>query len=160
VQISRRSQCPRGLRHELNFGCSKARIVGSIPLKAWMSVYVFMRRADYSSKESYRLCKKDCETEDETRAQQRAVVPLMNKWMSLRSSPFMEFLVFLLLGLWMVLRYSYRMYQKDRMILNYCHGFRGLQFSNRKRQTITAYRIWKFNSEKFCFFYRINPAEC
>jgi hypothetical protein len=33
---------------------------------------------DHSSKESYRLCKKDYETEDEGRAQQRAVESLMN----------------------------------------------------------------------------------
>jgi hypothetical protein len=37
------------------------------------------RRADPSSKESYRLRKKDYETEEEARAQQRAVEPLMNK---------------------------------------------------------------------------------
>jgi hypothetical protein len=38
-----------------------------------------LRRADHSSKESYRLCKKDYETEEEARAHQRAVEPLMNE---------------------------------------------------------------------------------
>jgi hypothetical protein len=37
-----------------------------------------LRRADHSFKESYRLCKKDYDTE-EARAQQRAVGPLMNE---------------------------------------------------------------------------------
>jgi hypothetical protein len=32
------------------------------------------------SKEYYRLCKKDHETEEEIRAQQRAVEPLVNEW--------------------------------------------------------------------------------
>jgi hypothetical protein len=30
-----------------------------------------LRRADHSSKEAYRLCKKDYETEEEARAQQK-----------------------------------------------------------------------------------------
>jgi hypothetical protein len=34
------------------------------------------------SKESYRLCKKDYETEEEGRAQQTAVEPLINEWMN------------------------------------------------------------------------------
>jgi hypothetical protein len=64
-----RSRSSRGLRHELS---SLARTLGSwvrIPLKAWMSVCVYsvfvlsfvqvvaFRRANHSSKESYRLCK-------------------------------------------------------------------------------------------------------
>jgi hypothetical protein len=38
-----------------------------------------LRLADYSSKESYHLCKKDYETEEEARAQQMAVEPFMNE---------------------------------------------------------------------------------
>jgi hypothetical protein len=74
------------------FARSKAGIVGSNPTQRMdvcvcvFSVFalscvqvVALRRADPSSKEPYRLCKKDCETEEETRAQQRAVDPLMNE---------------------------------------------------------------------------------
>jgi hypothetical protein len=38
-----------------------------------------LRRAEHSSKKSYRLCKNDYESEDEARAQQRAGDPLMNE---------------------------------------------------------------------------------
>jgi hypothetical protein len=80
-----RAQWPHSIRHVLS---SLARTLGlwvRIPLKAWMSVCVYsmyvlsfvyvaaLRRADHSSNESYRLCKKGCETEEETRAQKRAV---------------------------------------------------------------------------------------
>jgi hypothetical protein len=43
-------------------------------------VYVeALRQADHSSKESYQLCKEDYETEEEARAQQRAVQPLVDE---------------------------------------------------------------------------------
>jgi hypothetical protein len=87
-----RSRWPRGLRHELS---SLARTLESwlrIPLKAWVSVCSFgfmsvfscvsvvaLRLADHSSKESYQLCKKNYGTEEEARAQQRAVEPLTNE---------------------------------------------------------------------------------
>jgi hypothetical protein len=38
-----------------------------------------LRWADHLSKESYRMSKKDYETEEEARAQQRAVETLMNE---------------------------------------------------------------------------------
>jgi hypothetical protein len=41
-----------------------------------------LRLADHSSKDCYRLCKKDYGTEEEARAQQRALEPLVNKWMN------------------------------------------------------------------------------
>jgi hypothetical protein len=38
-----------------------------------------MRRADHSSKESYRLSNKDYETEGEARVQQKSVEPLIKE---------------------------------------------------------------------------------
>jgi hypothetical protein len=63
IVVYGRSQWPRGVRHQLS---SLARTLGSwvrIPLEAWMSVCVYsvfvlgsgLRRADHSSKESYRM---------------------------------------------------------------------------------------------------------
>jgi hypothetical protein len=46
-----------------------------------------------------------------------------------------------------------------RVILNYCWGFRGLYFSNRKKQNKTAYEIWMCNSKSF-ISYRTSTAEC
>jgi hypothetical protein len=83
-----RSQWPRGLRLELS---SSARTLWSwvrIPLKAWISVcvysvFVLPCATDWSPvQESYSLCKKDYETEEEARAKQKAVEPLMNEWMN------------------------------------------------------------------------------
>jgi hypothetical protein len=54
---------------------------------------VALRRADHSSKESYHICKKDYETEEDATAQQRAVEPLM---IELNSELILEiFLVYL-----------------------------------------------------------------
>jgi hypothetical protein len=74
------------------FAQSNAGIVGSNPTQGMdvcvcvYSVFVLscvqvaaLRRADHSSKQSYLLCKKYDETEEEARAQQRAVEPLMNE---------------------------------------------------------------------------------
>jgi hypothetical protein len=89
--IQCRSQWPRCLRHELS---SPAQTLGSwfpIPLEIWMSMCVYsvfvlfcvqvaaLWRADLPSKDSCRLYKKN-ETEEEARAQQRAVEPLMTEW--------------------------------------------------------------------------------
>jgi hypothetical protein len=41
-----------------------------------------LRRAGNSSKVSYRQCKKDYGTEEEARAQQRAIEPLMDEYIS------------------------------------------------------------------------------
>jgi hypothetical protein len=68
---------------------SKAGIMGSNPTErhGCLCVRLFcvyaaaLRRADHSSNESYPLCKKYYETEEEARAQQRAIEPLMNEWM-------------------------------------------------------------------------------
>jgi hypothetical protein len=69
------------------FAPSNAGIVGSNPTQSmdvcvcvvlvWVAA---LRRADPTSKESYRLCKKDYETEEEARAQQWAVEPLVNEY--------------------------------------------------------------------------------
>jgi hypothetical protein len=76
-----RSQWPLAVRQKL---FSLARTLGSwvrIPLKTWMFVSVYsvlfcvqvaaLRQTDHSSKESYRLCKKGYETEEDARVQQK-----------------------------------------------------------------------------------------
>jgi hypothetical protein len=52
-----------------------------------------LRRADHSSKESYRLCKKDYETEEEARAQQKSVDSLMNECSEGEAEEFRELLL-------------------------------------------------------------------
>jgi hypothetical protein len=42
-------------------------------------VYKTLRRADHSTKVTYRLCKNEQETEEEAMAQQRAVESLVNE---------------------------------------------------------------------------------
>jgi hypothetical protein len=54
-------------------------------------VYVAaLRRVDHSSEVSYWLCTKYYVTEEEARAKQRAVVPLMNEWMNEYSVQWMD----------------------------------------------------------------------
>jgi hypothetical protein len=86
----RRSQSPRGLRHEPS---STARTLGSwirIPLEAWMSLCVYsvfllscvqvaaLRRADPPPKGSYRV--KIKKLEKRIKVQQRAVEPQIDGW--------------------------------------------------------------------------------
>jgi hypothetical protein len=55
--------------------------VYSVFVLSCVSVTV-LQRADHSSKESYRLCTKDCGSEKEAKVQQRAAEPLMKEWMN------------------------------------------------------------------------------
>jgi hypothetical protein len=62
-------------RHECVCVCARAFILFVL---SCMQVAA-LRRADHSSTESYRLCKKDYETEEEARAQQMAVETLIDE---------------------------------------------------------------------------------
>jgi hypothetical protein len=64
-----------GFESQSKHGCLCASSVFVLPC-----IYVAaLRRADPPSKGSYRLCKKDYETEEEARAEQRPVEPLMDE---------------------------------------------------------------------------------
>jgi hypothetical protein len=58
-----------------------AMVAGSFCLNMHFSslYWTGLQRADLPPKESYRLCKEDYETEEEARAQQRAVEPLKDE---------------------------------------------------------------------------------
>jgi hypothetical protein len=53
--------------------------VYSVSVLSFVSVAA-LRRADQSSKEPCRLCKKDYETEEDARTQQSSLGSLMNEW--------------------------------------------------------------------------------
>jgi hypothetical protein len=77
-------ECLRPLKHwdrvfesHSRHGCV---CVGTYSVPVWSCVWVaVLRRVDRSSRRSHHLCKKDYETDEEARAQQRAVEPLMNE---------------------------------------------------------------------------------
>jgi hypothetical protein len=48
----------------------------------WLTILSTYNWLAHSSKESYRLCEKDYEIEEEARAQQRVVEPMMSEWMN------------------------------------------------------------------------------
>jgi hypothetical protein len=68
----------RGFEFHTRHGCLVCVCVYSVFVLSCAQVAA-LRRAGHSSRESYRLCKKDYETEEEARAQQRAAEPLMNE---------------------------------------------------------------------------------
>jgi hypothetical protein len=86
-----RSQWPRGIRHELSSLAWIPELWVRIPLKAWVSVYVYstfvlfcvqvaaLRRADAPSKESYWLCKKIKKLKMRQRSYKRAVEPHIDR---------------------------------------------------------------------------------